>query len=108
MGINKPLKNRIQHKWEDYMLNEGLIHNQTKPPTCQRLASWCIDSMKEMDEQIVKNAWLHGEYSFFHRMWQLVLLLQLLIHAEMLMGNGKEDEDEVDEMDDEDEMRMAV
>jgi hypothetical protein len=21
--------------------------------------------MKEMDEQIVKNAWLHGEYSFF-------------------------------------------
>jgi DDE superfamily endonuclease len=26
VGINKPLKNRIRHKWEDYMLNEGLLH----------------------------------------------------------------------------------
>jgi DDE superfamily endonuclease len=88
MGINKPLKNRIRNKWEDYMLTEGLLHNRTKPPTCQRLAAWCIDSMHEMDEEIVRNAWLHGEYSFFHRMWQLVLVLlvlQLLIPMRPMM-----------------------
>ena len=36
-----------------------------KPPTRQQLAKWCIDFLKELDEQIVKNAWLHHEYSFF-------------------------------------------
>jgi hypothetical protein len=47
------------------MLTEGLLHHRTQPPTRQQLAKWCINSLKELDEQIVKNAWLHRDYSFF-------------------------------------------
>jgi hypothetical protein len=66
IGINKPLKNMVRHKWEEYMLEEGMLHdNKTKPPTRQVLAKWCIEAMSGMDEEIVKNSWLHGEYSFF-------------------------------------------
>jgi DDE superfamily endonuclease len=111
VGINKPLKNRIRHKWEDYMLTEGLLHNRTKPPTHQQLATWCIDSMKEMDEQIiVKNAWLHGEYSFFpadvaaHRA-PVADLYEA--HDEMLMGDDEVDNDVEEEMEDEDEKESA-
>ena len=85
------------------MLTEGLLHNQTKPPTRQQLETWCTNCMKEKDEQIVKNAWLHGEYSFFpadvaaHSGGALVAD-PYDAHDEMLM-------DEEDEMD-EDEMLM--
>ena len=65
VGCNKPLKNRIRHQWEEYMLEDGLLHNKSKPPTRQQLAQWCCNSLNELEEGIVKNAWLHGEYSFF-------------------------------------------
>jgi hypothetical protein len=113
VGINKPLKNRIRNKWEDYMLTEGLLHNRTKPPTRQRLAKWCIDSMHKMDEQIVKNTWLHGEYSFF----PLDVAARCAsvadpfdAHDEMLMREDKEEEeDEIDKMEEEDEvLRMSI
>jgi DDE superfamily endonuclease len=114
VGINKPLKNRIRNKWEDYMLTEGLLHNRTKPPTHQQLASWCIDSMKEMDEQIVKNVWLHGEYSFFPvdvaARSGASIADPYEAHAEMIMREDKEDkEDEIEKLEEEDEvLRMAV
>jgi DDE superfamily endonuclease len=116
VGINKPLKNRIRNKWEDYMLTEGLLHNRTKPPSRQRLAAWCIDSMKEMDEQIVKNSWLHGEYSFFpsdvaaRSAGASLATDPYKAHDEMLLGEDEEDEeDEIERMEEEDEvMHMAV
>jgi DDE superfamily endonuclease len=114
VGINKPLKNRIRHKWEEYMLTEGLLHNRTKPPTRQQLAKWCIDSMKEMEEQIVKNAWLHGEYSFFPS--DVAARSGKSIddpydaHGERLFAEDEEDEeDEIEQLEEEDEvMRMAI
>jgi hypothetical protein len=99
VGINKPLKNRIRNKWEDYMLTEGLLNNRTKPPSRQWLAAWCIDSMKEMDEQIVKNSWLHGEYSFFPsdvaaRSGASLAADPYKAHDEMLLGEDEEDEED--------------
>ena len=67
--------------------------------------------MKEMDEQIVKNARLHGEYSFFPAdvaVRGAPVADPYEAHDEMLMGDG-EDEDKENEMDeDDDEMCMAV
>ena len=112
VGINKPLKNRIRHKWEEYMLTEGLLHNRTKPPTRQQLASWCIDSMKEMDEQIVKNAWLRHDYSFFpvDVAARSGVADPYDAHDERLLAEDEEDEeDEIEKLEEEDEvMRMAL
>ena len=33
VGVNKPLKNWIRRKWEEYMLEEGLAMTVSKPPT---------------------------------------------------------------------------
>lgn len=115
VGINKPLKNRIRHKWEDYMLTEGLLHNRTKPPSRQRLAEWCIDSLKEIDEQIVRNAWLHRDYSLFPAdvaARGATVADPYDAHDERLLAEDEDtDEEEENEMEDEedaDEMRMAV
>ena len=70
--------------------------------------------MKEMDEQIVKNAWLHGEYSFFPAdvaaRSGASIADSYEAHAEMLMREVEEDEeDEIEKLEEEDEvLRMAL
>ena len=92
------------------MLTEGLLHNRTKPPTRQRLAEWCIDSLKEIDEQIVRNAWLHREYSLFPAdvaVRGATVADPYDAHDETLLGDDEEEENEMED-EDADEMRMAV
>ena len=33
VGIGKPLKNRVQHHWKDWMLNTGVVNADTKSPS---------------------------------------------------------------------------
>ena len=47
------------------MLEEGLQQLKTHPPTRQKMAHWCIDALQVLPEDLVKNAWRHGEYSWF-------------------------------------------
>ena len=65
VGINKPLKNRIRAAWEQYMLEEGLAQDKTTPPSRPTIAKWCDMALKELDGDIIRHAWRHGEYSFF-------------------------------------------
>ena len=65
VGINKPLKNRVRAQWEEYMLEDGLFQEQTKPPSCQQMAQWCVKALKDLPKEIVKNSWRHGDYSYF-------------------------------------------
>jgi hypothetical protein len=65
VGINKPFKNRCRRRWEEYMLEEGLLQNKTQPPTRQLMALWCTESLRDTTVDIVKNAWRHAEYSYF-------------------------------------------
>ena len=65
VGYNKPLKNKIRQKWEEYMIDEGLDLDVTKPPTRNLVAKWCINSMKEIPNSIVMNCWLLTGYSYF-------------------------------------------
>lgn len=67
VGINKPFKTRVRVSWEEWMLedtNNRLI-NQTRPPTWKNIADWCSDAMKIMPEQMVRNAWRHGQFAYF-------------------------------------------
>jgi hypothetical protein len=33
VGIGKPLKNRMRHQWEEFMIDEGMKTSFTKPPS---------------------------------------------------------------------------
>ena len=47
VGIGKPFKNRVQHKWEDWMLDGTIDEEVTKPPTHLQVVEWCCNSFRE-------------------------------------------------------------
>ena len=65
VGINKPFKKRLQERWESWMISEGIIHGTTSPPTREKIAEWAIHAKSSLTEQCIKNAWRHGDYSWF-------------------------------------------
>ena len=65
IGINKPYKSRIKQLWESWMIQEGLIDGTTSPPTRELISEWAAIAMKELPVQIIRNAWLHSEYTWF-------------------------------------------
>ena len=65
LGVNKPLKNWIRRKWEEYMLEEGLAMTVSKPPTWQQMATWVMQCLDDLGEHIIKAAWRRKGYSYF-------------------------------------------
>ena len=65
IGVNKPLKNRVYRKWEEYMLSVGLDQVKTKPPTRLTMVEWAVSSLNSISEQIIKNAWRLSNYDYF-------------------------------------------
>ena len=65
MGVNKPLKNWIRRKWEEYMLEEGLAMTVSKPPTWQQMATWVMECLDDLGKHIIKAAWIRKVYSYF-------------------------------------------
>lgn len=57
VGINKPFKDLIRIRWNDWMLEEGLVGTVTKPPTRKRVAEWIVGSYNELSIKIVENSW---------------------------------------------------
>ena len=56
MDANKPLKNQIRRRWEEYMLEEGLAMTVSKPPTQQQMATWVTECLDDLGEHIIKVA----------------------------------------------------
>jgi hypothetical protein len=69
VGIGKPLKSKIRHKWEEWiMLDKVGIDNVVLhlPMHCQ-LSQWIIDSLQQLSLGTIQNSsWTLGEYSFSH------------------------------------------
>ena len=65
IGINKPFKNRLRNQWEEWMIDEGLTNGTTSPPTRENIVQWSRFAIANISTQIVKNAWRHGDYSWF-------------------------------------------
>ena len=89
VGVNKPLKNRIRRKWEEYMLEEGLAMTVSKPPTRQQMATWITECLDDLSEYIVKAAWRRNGYSYFPQE-QVQVQVQLTIEQDAQL------DDEVD------------
>jgi hypothetical protein len=65
VGIGKPLKNRMRHQWEEFMIDEGMKTSFTKPPSRKLVAQWVQCALDALPQDIVKNAWRHAPYSYY-------------------------------------------
>jgi hypothetical protein len=68
VGINKPFKSRMQNKWEEYLVqNRGNeVRGKIPSPSRECLSTWIIDSLQDLDEDLVKNAWNSTGFSYFN------------------------------------------
>ncbi len=63
VGFIKPFKDRICEQWEVWMICVGLASG--KSPSHKDVVNWTVDSYNAILIEIVRNAWRHGEYSWF-------------------------------------------
>jgi hypothetical protein len=65
IGVNMPLKRRIRALWEEWMIEDGLSTGTTKPPSRSEIAHWVSTAKDQLSEELIRNAWRHGAYTFF-------------------------------------------
>jgi hypothetical protein len=67
VGFNKPFKSRLQRQWINWMINEGVVHGTTSPPSRLDMAKWVHAAMLEMKGEggIMQNAWKRHGYEWF-------------------------------------------
>ena len=65
VGINKPFKGLIKKRWNEWMMEEGLVGAVTKPSSRKLVAEWIVGSYNELSDFIVKNSWKKTNFSWF-------------------------------------------
>ena len=67
VGFNKPFKDRMQWQWVNWMINEGVVHGTTSPPTKLDMVKWVDAAMLEMkgEGDIIRNMWKRHGYKWF-------------------------------------------
>ena len=104
VGINKPFKKRICDLWQTWMMgdmSEGTTTVTVGAPTRELIRDWCIDAYKQMQSEttIIKNAWRHGEYTWFAGGCALPPTneVQLENMATVASDNGEDDDETLTE-----------
>ena len=65
MGINKPLKNAMHKRWEEWMMCDGIVHGRAKEPSHKQVAEWLVNAYTSILEQVGRNAWMMTGYAWF-------------------------------------------
>lgn len=65
VGIGRPLKSRIRRAWYNFMLEQGLDVDVFPSPSRDELSRWVADSLYDLDEELIKNAWKKTDASYF-------------------------------------------
>ena len=65
IGVNKPFKNRIRRRWEEWMVAQGFNNNRTSPSTRENITEWTRIATKSLPVQMIRNAWRHAPYPWF-------------------------------------------
>ena len=47
------------------MISEGMVKGTTFPPTHEQIENWAKYGNETMSEVNIRNAWKHGQYSWF-------------------------------------------
>ena len=66
IGINKPYKKHMRRQWELWMISEGTVEGTTSPPSHEQIVNWAKYANETMSEVNIRNAWKHGQYSWFN------------------------------------------
>ena len=64
VGINRPLKAKMEELWEEWMLQEGIASNET--PSRKLIGEWILEAWDSLDRETVKNAWKKKKYSWWN------------------------------------------
>ena len=65
IGINKPLKNRVHSRWNDFLMEQDIDRVRFEPPTRSMLAQWIVEACQSIPMTIGWNAWRHKPFSYF-------------------------------------------
>ena len=67
VGFNKPFKDQMRWQWLNWMINKGVVHGTTSPPSRLDMAKWVDAAMLEMKDggQIIRNTWKRHGYEWF-------------------------------------------
>lgn len=65
VGINAPLKSRVRHLWEDWMIEQGPNVEKYVAPSRETVANWVISASQSITTEIIRNSWQHKPYSYF-------------------------------------------
>jgi hypothetical protein len=58
VGVNKPIKNKMADKWEDWLEEEEVQNGKAlMTPSCELIASWVVETYWMLDAEKCKNAW---------------------------------------------------
>ena len=63
VGYNKPFKNLVRDKYEEWMVTES--EDLSIPPRRIDVARWIVQSEREMDTNILRNAWMRHDLEYF-------------------------------------------
>ena len=64
VGINKPWKNRLRYRLEDYIMETDF--DRIAPVTIRPLmAQWAVESWNKVHPDTVYNSWRHAPWSYF-------------------------------------------
>jgi hypothetical protein len=47
------------------MVDEGLANDRTSPPTRGDIVQWTWNASQNLQPQLIRNAWRHGDYTWF-------------------------------------------
>lgn len=103
VGINAPFKVRLQHKWEEYLVENRApveIRGHIPSPSRETFAAWIVECLNDFDEYIVMNAWNAGP----GYLKPLVFTEEAMAgnHDDMILGEGHNaDENEYNDGNDE-------
>ena len=64
VGITKPMKDRVQNSWEDWMVDQGVETFRFNPHR-DTLSKWIIESLQTLGEPLIRNSWRHGQFAYF-------------------------------------------
>jgi len=65
VGINKPIKCRLQNKWGEWMMEGGEIINGKAKNNNKMVADWLMEVYSNMPVEIGKNSWKSAGFEWF-------------------------------------------
>jgi hypothetical protein len=65
VGINKPWKNRLRYKIEDYIMEQEHFDRITPKVMRPLMAKWAVASWEKVHKDTVYNSWRHAPWSYF-------------------------------------------